>query len=61
MTELIENDFNYTNEQYRLIYNAVRRYQLEKTILDSSDYWNCSEILDSLFDLVYTQQQEVPT
>jgi hypothetical protein len=44
-----------------LMYNAVRRYQLEKTILDSSDYWNCSEILDSLFDLVYTQQQEVPT
>jgi hypothetical protein len=58
---MIENDYNYTNEQYRLMYNAVRRYQLEKTILDSSDYWNCSEILDSLFDLVYTQQQEVPT
>ena len=58
---MIDNDFNYTNEQYRLMYNAVRRYQLEKTILDSSDYWNCSEILDSLFDLVYTQQQEVPT
>jgi hypothetical protein len=58
---MIENDFNYTNEQYRLMYNAVRRYQLEKTILDSPDYWNCSEILDSLFDLVYTQQQEVPT
>lgn len=58
---MIENDFNYTNEQYRLMYNAVRRYQLEKTILDSTDYWNCSEILDSLFDLVYTQQQEVPT
>lgn len=58
---MTENDFNYTNEQYRLMYNAVRRYQLEKTILDSSDYWNCSEILDSLFDLVYTQQQEVPT
>jgi len=58
---MIENDYNYTNEQYRLMYNAVRRYQLEKTILDSSEYWNCSEILDSLFDLVYTQQQEVPT
>ena len=58
---MIENDYNYTNEQYRLMYNAVRRYQLEKTILYSSDYWNCSEILDSLFDLVYTQQQEVPT
>ena len=38
MTELIENKFNYTNEQYRLIYNAVRRYQFEKTVLDSSEY-----------------------
>lgn len=61
MNELIENKFNYTNEQYRLIYNAVRRYQYDKTILNSQEYWNCSEILDNLFDLVYTQQQEVPT
>jgi hypothetical protein len=61
MNELIENKFNYTNEQYRLIYNAVRRYQFEKTVLNSSEYWNCSEILDNLFDLVYTQQREVAT
>ncbi len=61
MNELIENKFNFTNEQYQLIYNAVRRYQFEKTVLDSSEYWNCSEVLDNLFDLVYTQQQEVPT
>jgi len=58
---MIENNYNYTNEQYRLMYNAVRRYQYEKTALESSEYWNCAEILDSLFDLVYTQQQEVPT
>jgi hypothetical protein len=61
MNELIENKFNYTNEQYRLIYNAVRRYQYDKTVLNSTEYWNCSEILDNLFDLVYTQQQEVAT
>lgn len=61
MSELIENKFNYTNEQYRLIFNAVRRYQIEKCINDSTEYWQCSEILDDLFDLVYTQQQEVAT
>jgi hypothetical protein len=61
MSELIENKFNYTNEQYRLIFNAVRRYQIEKCINGSTEYWQCSEILDDLFDLVYTQQQEVTT
>jgi len=52
-------DFN--NEQWRLIFTAVRRYQFEKTILDSNDYWQCSEILDELFDLAYTQRREQPT
>ena len=61
MSELIENKFNYTNEQYRLIFNAVRRYQIEKCVNASTEYWQCSEILDDLFDLVYTQQREVTT
>lgn len=60
MIELFDNKFNYTQEQYRLIYNSVRRYQLEKAGLNSKEYWQCAEILDDLFDLVYTQQQEVP-
>ena len=61
MIEILMNKFNYTNERYRLIYNSVRCYQLEKTVLNSEEYWNCSEILDNLFDLVYTQQREVAT
>ena len=52
---------NLSTEQYRLIYNAVRRYQYDKTVLNSKEYNTCSEILDELFDLVYTQRQEQPT
>jgi hypothetical protein len=50
-----------TPDQLQLVYTAVRRYQLEKTILDSNDYWECSEILDTMFDLVYTQTREQVT
>jgi hypothetical protein len=52
---------NFTPEQYELIFTAVRRYQFEKTILDSKEYNTCSEVLDELFDTVYTQRQEQPT
>lgn len=47
--------------QWKLIYHAVRRHQLERTILDSDEYWQCGEVLDELFDLVYTQRREQPT
>jgi len=52
---------NFTPEQYKLIYNSVRRYQIEKTILNSDEYYQCNEILDGLFDSVYTQKAEQPT
>lgn len=52
---------NFTQEQYKLIYNSVRRYQIEKTILNSDEYQQCNEILDGLFDSVYTQRVEQPT
>lgn len=52
---------NLSTEQYKLIFTAVRRYQYEKTLLNSKEYHDCSEILDELFDLVYTQRQEQPT
>ena len=52
---------NFTQEQYQLIFTAVRRYQIDKTLLDSSEYQKCSEILDELFDTVYTQRVEQPT
>lgn len=49
------------NHQWKLVYHAVRRYQLEKTLLDFEAYWEASEVLDELFDLVYTQRREQPT
>ena len=52
---------NFTPEQYKLIYTAVRRYQLEKTALNGQEYQDCNEILDEIFDLVYTQKREQPT
>ena len=52
---------NFTQEQYKLIYTAVRRHQIEKTVLNSPEYQECNEILDELFDVVYTQRQEQPT
>jgi len=52
---------NFTSEQYKLIYTAVRRYQYEKTVLNSKEYNTCGEILDELFDSVYTQRVEQPT
>ena len=52
---------NLTDRQWQTVYSAVRRYQFERTLLDSQDYWDCSEILDELFDLAYTQRKEQPT
>jgi len=52
---------NFTSEQYKLIYTAVRRYQYEKTVLNSKEYNTCGEVLDELFDSVYTQRVEQPT
>jgi hypothetical protein len=51
----------FTDKEYRLIYTAVRRYQMEKTHLSSTDYQEYSIILDKLFPLTYTQRQEQPT
>jgi hypothetical protein len=33
---------NFTSEQYKLIFTAVRRYQYEKTVLNSKEYNTCS-------------------
>ena len=52
---------DFREDQWRLIYTAVRRHQIEKCGHDSKEYWECSAILDELFDSVYTQQREQPT
>jgi len=38
-----------TFEQKKLIYNAVRHYQISRAPLNGMDYCICNEILNSLF------------
>jgi len=52
---------NLTDRQWQTVFSAVRRYQHERCMLNSEQYWDCSEILDELFDFAYTQQREQPT
>jgi hypothetical protein len=52
---------DFTPEQYKLIFTAVRRYQIDKCPHNSKEYQECGEILDELFDFVYTQRREQPT
>ena len=51
----------FTPEQYKLIFTAVRRYQIEKTLHNSTEYQECNVILDQLYPFAYTQRQEQPT
>ena len=48
-------------DQWKLIHTAIRRYQIDKCVNDSPEYWECSAILDELFDLVYTEEREQST
>lgn len=51
----------FTTEQKKMIFNAVRYYQMNRVPLNGKDYIICDEILNGLFDKVYTQRQEQPT
>jgi hypothetical protein len=48
-------------DQWRLIQTAVRRYQIDKCLHDSKEYWECSDILDEIFDLCYDHGRDQPT
>lgn len=41
-----------TSEQKKLVYNAVRHYQISLTPLNGKDYRICDEILNNLFEEV---------
>jgi hypothetical protein len=49
---------NFKPDQCKLIFDAVRRYQIEKCVHDSKEYWECNSILDELFDCTFTQRKE---
>jgi hypothetical protein len=40
---------NFTLEQQKIIYNAVRYYQMNRVPLNSNQYSVCDEILNNLF------------
>ena len=50
----------YTEAQQKLIYQAVRQWQL-KFPVDGSPYRECAEVLDGLVPFVYTANHEQPT
>jgi len=52
---------NYTTEQKKIIFHAVRYYQMNRVAHNSKENELCSDILNHLFTDVYTQQQEQPT
>lgn len=43
---------NFTLEQKKLIYNAVRYYQINRVPLDGKDYRICDDILNEMFFMV---------
>ena len=50
----------WTDEQLRLIYQAVRQWQMKQPT-DGSSYRECADILDALVPFVYTANREQPT
>ena len=50
-----------TNEEMKVIFNAVRYWQMHKTSLNGKEHQVCEGILNRWFDSVYTQQKEQAT
>lgn len=50
-----------TPEEMKVIFNAVRYWQMHKTSLNGKEYQICDDILNRWFDNVYTQRKEQTT
>ena len=48
-------------DEIRILYRAVRDYQLKRVHEDSEDYKLCDGLLATLEPYVYTQRKEQPT
>ena len=48
-------------DEARIVYRAVRDYQLKRVHEDHVDYKLCDGLLEALKPYVYTQRQEQPT
>jgi hypothetical protein len=51
-------NLNFTHEQLKLIFNSVRRYQIEKCSVGGQDYELCDSVLNVFYPFVYTQSKE---
>lgn len=40
---------NFCGSECGLLYKALRHYQINKTVLDSKEYWKCDELLTKLY------------
>jgi hypothetical protein len=47
---------NFTTEQLKIIYKAVRKFQINDVPLNSKAYQDCDVILNSLFPTVTPQK-----
>lgn len=52
---------NLSSEERKLIFNAVRYWQMHKAALNGKEYQICDGILKKWFDDVYTQKKEQAT
>ena len=50
------NSMNFTTEQLKIIYKAVRKFQINDVPLNSKAYQDCDVILNSLFPTVTPQK-----
>jgi hypothetical protein len=48
-------------DEARIVYKAVREYQIKRVHEDSDDYALCDGLLATLEPYVYTQRKEQPT
>jgi hypothetical protein len=47
-----------TDEDKKVIYNALKYYQMHRTSLNGNEYQICDNLLTRWFDEVHTQQKE---
>jgi hypothetical protein len=52
---------NFTPEEYKVIYQAVKYYQIHGSNFSGSEYKVCDKILEKTFDKHFTQRKEQPT
>ena len=51
----------FTSDEYKIIQQAVRYYQINGVHFNGKNYESCSSVLDKVFPLIYTQKLEQPT